>query len=124
MKETNIPRRASVIDVLAAAERALHQSEIASRLEVAPRHLPALGRVLDDLVLDGSITPMPGHKFKLKHSAREGSPARPGDRGVVEGFLNANPRGFGFVAALEGAGDIYVPREAIGGALHRDKVRV
>lgn len=35
-----------------------------------------------------------------------------------------NPRGFGFVAGGAGQDDVYVPPDAIGGAVHGDRVRV
>ena len=35
-----------------------------------------------------------------------------------------NPRGFGFVAGGVGNDDVYVPPDAIGGALHGDRVLV
>ena len=120
MNEPKIPRRASVIDVLASETRALHQDEIASRISVAPRHLPALARVIDDLVLDGTLTPLPGHRFKLAKEVRERSQS---GADVMEGFFSANARGFGFVAALSGDGDVYIPHHAMGGALHGDRVR-
>jgi ribonuclease R len=41
-----------------------------------------------------------------------------------EGLLSMNPRGFGFVAGGAGQDDVYVPPDAIGGALHGDRVLV
>ncbi len=122
MNEQKIPRRASVLDLLASDGRALHQDEIASRLAVAPRYLPALARVIDDLVLDGAVMPTSGHRFKLTKSS-----VTHGKSDAVDGFFTYNPRGFGFVAALgagrgEG-GDVYVPAHALAGAMHGDKVR-
>ncbi|HEV8549844.1 MAG TPA: VacB/RNase II family 3'-5' exoribonuclease, partial [Polyangiaceae bacterium] len=51
--------------------------------------------------------------------------SRPGERRQEswEGVLSLNPRGFGFVAAA-GKDDVYVPPEAIGGAMHADRVQV
>lgn len=43
---------------------------------------------------------------------------------AFEGLLNMNPRGFGFVAGGAGQDDVYVPPDAIGGALHGDRVLV
>jgi ribonuclease R len=40
-----------------------------------------------------------------------------------EGVLTMNPRGFGFVA-VAGRDDVYVPPDAVGGALHGDRVVV
>lgn len=47
----------------------------------------------------------------------------PGER--REGYLTINPRGFGFVATAEAAGDdIFVAKEGLLGAMHGDKVVV
>ena len=54
-------------------------------------------------------------------------PSRPPGRTpsrTFEGLLNMNPRGFGFVAGGVGNDDVYVPPDAIGGALHGDRVLV
>jgi ribonuclease R len=47
----------------------------------------------------------------------------PAGRDSFEGVLGLNPRGFGFVAAV-GKDDLYVPADAIGGAMHGDRVLV
>jgi ribonuclease R len=53
-------------------------------------------------------------------SPASGAPDAPRD-----GLLTVNPRGFGFVASLEAAGDdVFIPPEALGGAMHGDKVRI
>jgi ribonuclease R len=44
-------------------------------------------------------------------------------RDSFEGVLSLNPRGFGFVAAA-GKDDVFVPPDAIGGAMHGDRVLV
>jgi|HubBroStandDraft_1064217.scaffolds.fasta_scaffold21572_2 ribonuclease R len=51
------------------------------------------------------------------------SAARAGER---EGILTVNPRGFGFVASVgEAPGDdVFVPAQALGGAMHGDRVLV
>lgn len=121
------PRRGDVLAVLGAGPR--HSHEIAAQLDLAPRFQTALGRVLDDLVFDGTLVALPGHRFKLSKEpaggdAPPGRGAGPGQaqRGaLLEGLVNVNPRGFGFVAG--GAEDAYVPRESLGGALHGDRVR-
>src|ERR1019366_7347438 len=54
---------------------------------------------------------------------REGRPSN----AEREGVLTVHPRGFGFVASL-GPGsvgdDVFIPPDALGGALHGDKVRI
>ncbi len=113
------PRRVEVVDLLASFSRALHSSEIASRLGVEQRHLAALGRVIDDLVADGTVVALAGHRFRLTKKERE----RGGDKSL-EGYMTAHPRGFGFVAPLGDEEDVFVPAESMGGALHGDRVRV
>jgi ribonuclease R len=49
--------------------------------------------------------------------------ARSGAGASFEGVLSLNPRGFGFVAAA-GKDDVYVPPDAIGAAMHGDRVLV
>src|SRR5438105_1219237 len=48
----------------------------------------------------------------------------PRQRSGFEGLLSMNPRGFGFVAGGAGNDELYVPPDAIGGALHGDRVQV
>jgi ribonuclease R len=116
-----LPRRDAVIDLLAAQKRALHINEIASRLGVEEPGYVGLQRMLDNLAFDGSITPLAGQRFKL---GRDQSPPGAGPGGDYEGTLSVHPRGFGFVSAADHAEDVFVPPEALMGALHGDTVRV
>lgn len=117
MTENKPPRRTDVIDLLAAEKRALHASEIATRLGVPPRLVAALSRVLDDLVFDGTVVPQGGHRFRLATKERDKSRQE-----LVEGYFSANPRGFGFVQRTGQDEDVFVPPEAIAGAMHGDRV--
>jgi ribonuclease R len=56
-------------------------------------------------------------------NTRSSRPSRAPSR-TFEGLLNMNPRGFGFVGGGAGQDDVYVPPDAIGGALHGDRVLV
>jgi ribonuclease R len=56
-------------------------------------------------------------------NSRSSRPSRAPSR-TFEGLLNMNPRGFGFVGGGAGQDDVYVPPDAIGGALHGDRVLV
>jgi ribonuclease R len=109
-----------VIDLLGSFSRALHLGEIASRLGIELADHEALGRVLDDLVMDGTVSALPGHRFKL--STRERVQQQRGGR-FVDGYLSVHPRGFGFVATEGDADDVFVPAESMGGAMHGDRVR-
>jgi ribonuclease R len=111
-------RRDRVIDLLATQTRAMHVNEIATVLGIEAGAYAALHRVLDDLAFDGSVVAMTGQRFKLGKVQRETHGQ------TVTGVLNVNPRGFAFVPAPGLGGDVYLPPEALGGALHGDTVVV
>ena len=123
---TRLPTRAEILDLLGSDERPMHVREIASRLRVS--HVDHLGleRLLDSLSLEGVLTARPGPRFRI--SDGEGRPERGRPRDAErEGLLTVHPRGFGFVASLSpgtSGDDVFVPPDALGGALHGDKVRV
>jgi ribonuclease R len=118
MTAAPVPRRDAVIDLLAAQARALHTNEIAARLGVEERSYPALQRLLDDLSFDGSLTALPGQRFRLSRQSVERRGAE------LEGVLTVHPRGFGFVSGGALAEDVYVPPDSMRGALHGDQVKV
>src|ERR1041384_6471456 len=65
----------------------------------------------------------PSMARRKPEKSRPSRPSRPPVRGAgrsFEGLLSMNPRGFGFVAGGVGQDDVYVPPDAIGGALHGD----
>ena len=64
-------------------------------------------------------TRLPTQRFKLSgKTAGSGGAER-------EGLLTVHPRGFGFVASLDAAGDdAFIPPEALGGAMHGDRVKI
>jgi ribonuclease R len=110
-------RREAVVDLLASQPRALHVNEIATRLGVEAGSYAALQRLLDDLSYDGSVVALTGQRFRLGRDQRESHNT------MLEGVLNVNPRGFGFVSAgLEQ--DVYIAPMSMGGALHGDLVTV
>jgi ribonuclease R len=118
MTEPSPLRREAVIDLLSSFKRALHTNEIAERLGVEPRRLPALQRLLENMSFDASIVALPGQRFRLTREQVE-------RRGTeMEGVLTVNPRGFGFVALGGSAEDVYVSPESMSGALHGDRVAV
>lgn len=118
MSAVPVPRRDVVLELLASQTRPLHTNEIATRLRLEERSYPALQRVLDDLAFDGSVTALPGQRFGVSRQ-------NIGQRATeLEGVLNVHPRGFGFVGGGALAEDIYVPPEAMRGALHGDQVKV
>jgi ribonuclease R len=119
MTTRRLPPKNEVLDVLASDDRAFHPHEVAERLGVPEGSYSALVALLDDMAFNGLVAARPGHKYKL---AKQNAKARGEER---EGYLTVNARGFGFVASLAAKGDdVYVPKEAMKGAMHGDKVVV
>jgi ribonuclease R len=116
---TRLPTRAAVLELLGAEMRPLHAREIAARLRVSEVDYLGLQRLLDDLSFEGVVAPRPGQRFHLSHRTAA-------ERGAErDGLLTVHPRGFGFVASLDAAGDdVFIPPESLGGGMHGDKVRV
>jgi ribonuclease R len=116
-----LPTRAEILELLGSDTRPLHAREIAARLRVSEVDYLSLQRLLDDLSFEGVLAARPGQRFKLSTATTH---ARGGER---EGLLTVHPRGFGFVASLEpGAArdDVFIPPDAMGAAIHGDRVRV
>ena len=137
-----LPSRTQVLEVLSKEDGPLHTREIAQRLGVGAEGNAGLLRLLDDLVFDGVLVAR-GQRFKMDHragargvagphAAKKGFPPRSargggggGPREKREGILTVNPRGFGFVASPTATGDdVFIPAEALGGAMHGDVVVV
>jgi ribonuclease R len=109
------------LDLLGSEPRPMHAREIASRLNVSEVDYLGLQRLLDDLSLEGVLAARPGQRFRLSIST---SRAHGAER---EGLLSVHPRGFGFVASLTpgtAGDDVFVPPDAMRGAMHGDRVRV
>jgi ribonuclease R len=114
-----VPTRTEILDLLGSEPRPLHAREIAARLRVSDVDYLGLERLLDELSFEGVLAARPGQRFKLSQR-----PARP-QGAEREGLLTVHPRGFGFVASLGETGDdVFVPPDAMAGAMHGDRVRV
>jgi ribonuclease R len=114
-----VATRSEVLELLGSEAEPMHAREIARRLRVSEVDYLGLQRLLDDLSFEGVLARRPGQRFKL-------APRTVQTRGAErEGLLTVHPRGFGFVASLDAAGDdVFVPPEAMGGGMHGDRVRV
>lgn len=109
--------RDALVAQLEQAGRPMHVGELASRLGVGPRDRAALREAIDELVFRGVLAQLAGQRYRLRPQAvAERSRA-------VEGVLHVNARGFGFVGQSSIEQELYVPAEAMAGALHGDRVR-
>ncbi|MFH1262545.1 MAG: RNB domain-containing ribonuclease [Pseudomonadota bacterium] len=88
-------------------------SELCSALRARGGDKKKVQRFLHELMRSGEAVKLRNQRFV---------PARPAK--TVEGKLQYNRRGFGFVVPDDGSEDIFVPGEGIGGALHGDRVSV
>jgi ribonuclease R len=115
----SFPTRTEILELLGSETRPLHAREIAARLRVSEVDYLGLQRLLDALSFEGVLAARPGQRFKVSQRT---TAARGAER---EGLLTVHPRGFGFVASLGDAGDdVFIPPEALAGAMHGDRVRV
>jgi ribonuclease R len=109
-----LPDRSDISQLLREEGRALHVSELGVRLRVSPASRRRLRDLLEQLVLDGTLTAVQGDRFRFREVSRVES---------WEGLLSVHPRGFAFVNAA-GREDVFIPPSGIGAALHGDTVEV
>lgn len=96
----------------AQSTRALHVMEVLSALQEGPTARRWVTEALDRLAERGLVVAMPGGRYRL-----------PRDQGArVEGRFIQNPRGFAFVEANDGAGDVFIAPNGVLGAMHGDLV--
>jgi ribonuclease R len=110
------------------APRAVHVGEICSRLGAPKSKAEHVARILDQLSNEGLAREMPGRRYRLE-SGRPAPRARETERRATPGAriigrLSMTTRGFGFVTATDGGPDVFIPPNAVGAALHGDKVEV
>ncbi|HEY4102960.1 MAG TPA: VacB/RNase II family 3'-5' exoribonuclease, partial [Polyangiaceae bacterium] len=111
-----VPAKGEVLRVLGAAKKPMHARELAVELGVGGAQVSRLIEALDELVDQRQLKRFGGQRYQF---VRREAPQSEG----WEGMLSLNPRGFGFVNAV-GHDDVYIAPEAIGGAMHGDRVRI
>lgn len=106
----------AVLELLGSEDppRALHVNEIATRLGVGDRR--ALATALEDLIADGVVRLRSGQRYAIVERAAPRVPKE------AEGVVHANPRGFAFLRVAGGTEDVFLPADALGGAMHGDRV--
>jgi ribonuclease R len=111
-----LPSREEVLQCLSKSTKAVHAGFLAKECGVDKAAYRELLVFLNELADEGVIRREGPKRFKLEKRAR---PARD----VWDGILTVNPRGFGFVACA-GKPDVFIPAEALNGAMHGDTVTV
>ena len=131
---------AEVLAHLESAHNPLTIREIADGLGLRHAGRRVLPRLLESLASDAEITKLPGGRYALARKPpraptpkgaggpKPGLPAKavPGTGDALTGRLVAHRDGYGFVVPEEPIpgieGDLFIPREAIGDAMHGDRV--
>jgi ribonuclease R len=113
---SRIPAKGEVIRMLADAKKPVHARELAEKLGVSPANVPRLIAALDELAEQRRIKRLSGQRYTTE--LREVTQSE-----GWEGVLSMNARGFGFVNSV-GHDDVYISPEAIGSALHGDRVKI
>jgi ribonuclease R len=112
--KTKLPARDELVRRLEQVGRPVGVRELAELLELASDR--DLGRLLEELVEQNIVRRHGGHRYSVRKEQRR---AREG----WVGKLSVNPRGFGFVNAL-GSDDVFIAPDALGPALHGDRVEI
>ncbi len=110
-----LPTRERILESLRGERKALHAGVIAERCGVEKESYQPFAELLRQLSAEGTLKRDSGNRFRAPKAKRANED--------WVGVLSAHPRGFGFVAA-SGKPDVFIPPEAMGGALHGDTVRV
>ncbi|MCC7538000.1 MAG: VacB/RNase II family 3'-5' exoribonuclease [Deltaproteobacteria bacterium] len=98
-------------------KRALHVAELCALLDLDTSRMGDVERVLDELGDLGLARAMPGRRWRPTAAA-----LTPEEK--TAGVITVNPRGFGFVTAEDGEGDVFVGAASLAGAIHGDRVEI
>ncbi|MEO6603780.1 MAG: VacB/RNase II family 3'-5' exoribonuclease, partial [Polyangiaceae bacterium] len=113
---SRIPAKGEVIRLIVEAKKPIHARDLAAALGVSATQVPKLVGFLDELADQRRIKRLGGQRYSAELREVQQSES-------WEGVLSVNQRGFGFVNAV-GHDDAYIAPEAIGPALHGDKVKI
>lgn len=90
----------------------LSGEQIAKKLRLSKKDKAGLFDILDELYRDGSLLRDSSFRYGTKKQFH-----------AIEGTLSANERGFGFfIPDDKNIPDLFIPRRALAGALHSDRV--
>ncbi|MCA9603249.1 MAG: RNB domain-containing ribonuclease, partial [Myxococcales bacterium] len=106
--------------------RPMHFMEICDRLSVPRKEKDALLALLETLRNEDLAQELPGKRFRA--AKKKPVPVQAGavpetNANEATGRITVHARGFGFLAADDGLGDVFIAPDSVGGALHGDRVR-
>jgi len=107
--------RRAILDYLHRPEyRPMAQRQLIHRLQVPEELRPRLRRLVKELLEQGKIAKIGGHRLV----------AAGGRDDAVRGRLELHSEGYGFVIPSDGGEHVFVPRRHVGDSHHRDTVAV
>ncbi|MGH9803783.1 MAG: hypothetical protein ACRD4D_01325, partial [Candidatus Acidiferrales bacterium] len=136
LRKRGSPEEASILGALRAAKHPLSLRELAGELNVHGRERHELKKTLNRLLHQKQVAEVHGGRFtpadrKPTHEERRPAPQKTPPRhakGDVRGRLVAHRDGYGFVIPdqpIPGMeGDVFIPPNALGDAMHGDRVWV
>lgn len=111
-----LPDDKTILAAFPTVPKTLHLRDMMRQIN-APKELrPQMRARVRDLVADGKLERFQGARF--------GRPPQAQADGGCTGTLTMTDRGFGFVALEGGGDDVYIDGSKVGGAMHRDRVRL
>ena len=125
---------AAVLEALKTARHPLNAAEIAQRLGLRPSERVALKKTLQRMVAQDQVGEvrsgryMPTERKRAQERRKAGAARLPSSRDRIEGKIVMHRDGYGFVIPAEPVegvdGDVFIPPNAGGNAMHGDRVRV
>lgn len=110
-----LPNRERILAAIQEQGKPIHAGALAKLCGVDKASYRVFVDLLSQLAVEGTLRRDAGNRFRVPKQRRQDE--------TWTGVLTAHPRGFGFVAA-SGKTDVFIPPEAMAGALHGDTVRV
>lgn len=102
-----------IIELLKEVERPLMDVELAEIFNIDRKQMGAFFAVLDELERNGELMVTRKKKYAV-----------PEFYGLKKGKIQGSQKGFGFFIPEDASGDVFIPAEALNGAMHGDIVQV
>lgn len=108
-----IPSREEILGILRTAADPQDVLSLAAALNVKPEEMDGLTRRLNAMERDGQIKPNRNGNYQLTHHSN-----------FIEGRINGNREGYGFLTPDDGSADVFLPEKEMQKVLHGDRVQI